>query len=59
MMNTHLLREPAGKALDIAALTGMTGGVALLLSAVFFPGLQALPLLGLALLFPSLMYGLR
>ena len=59
MMKTQLLSEPAGRALDIATLMGTTGGIALLLSGVFFPGLQALPLLGLALLFPSLMYGLR
>lgn len=59
MMKTYLLSEPAGKALDVATLMGATGGVALLLSGVFFPGLQALPLLGLALLFPSLMYALR
>ena len=45
MMKTHpLLREPAGKALDLASLMGTTGGIALLLSGVFFPGAQALPL---------------
>jgi hypothetical protein len=59
MMKTHLISEPAGKALDIATLVGTTGGIALLLSGVFFPGAQMLPMLGLALLFPSLMYGLR
>ena len=62
MMKTQWLHEPAGtagKALDAATLVGATGGIALLLSGVFFPGVQALPLFGLALLFPSLMYGLR
>lgn len=59
MMKTLPLSAPAGKALDIATLMGTTGGIALLISGVFFPDVQALPVLGLALLFPSLMYGLR
>jgi hypothetical protein len=59
MMKTAPLSVPAGRALDLASLAGTTGGIALLISGVFFPGFQALPLLGLALLFPSLLYGLR
>ena len=56
MRNANVYRS---QALDVTALIGMVGGMALMISASLVPEIRLLALPGFLVLVPSLLYGLR
>jgi hypothetical protein len=56
MRNANVYRS---QALDVTALIGMVGGIALMFSASMLPEIRMLALPGFVVLVPSLLYGLR